>query len=167
MSISKKKGLLIVISGPSGTGKGTVIKLLKEKIPTLAYSVSVTTRQPREGEIDGKDYFFRTYEEFKQLLHDQAFLETAEVYGNYYGTPKAYVEKLISEGKDVILEIDTVGAQKVKKQFPDAVLIFIAPPTVNSLKARLSKRGTESEEVKAKRIIESKIAATHSKRSCP
>ncbi len=152
MTNRKKRGLLIVISGPSGAGKGTVIKLLKENIPTLEYSVSVTTRAPRAGEVDGKDYFFRTYEEFKMLVHEQAFLETAEVYGNYYGTPKAYVEKLLSEGKDVILEIDTVGAENVKKQFKDAVLIFIAPPSSETLKERLEKRGTESDLVKAKRL---------------
>ncbi len=147
-----KKGLLIVISGPSGAGKGTIIKEIKNLIPEVAYSVSVTTRAPREGEVDGKDYFFRTYEQFKQMMHENAFLETAEVYGNYYGTPKSYVDKLMKEGKDVILEIDTVGAKNVKKQYPEAVLIFIAPPTAKDLAARLSKRGTESTSVMNKRL---------------
>lgn len=152
MTTKRQKGLLIVVSGPSGTGKGTVIKLLKERMSNLAYSVSVTTRAKREGEVDGVDYFFKTYEEFKQMAHENAFLETAEVYGNYYGTPKAYVEKLLNSGKDVLLEIDTVGASNVKKQFPGSVLIFIAPPTASALKERLEKRGTESESVKARRL---------------
>jgi len=147
-----KKGLLIVISGPSGAGKGTVIRAIKERNGDIAYSVSVTTRAPREGEVDGRDYFFRTYEQFKDMLHNNEFLETAEVYGNYYGTPKTYVEKLLMDGKDVILEIDTVGAQNVKKQFPSAVLIFIVPPAAKDLQERLDKRNTETDEVKAKRL---------------
>ena len=147
-----KKGLLIVVSGPSGAGKGTIIKEIKNLIPDISYSVSVTTRAPREDEVDGKDYFFRTYEQFKEMMHENAFLETAEVYGNYYGTPKSYVEKLMKSGRDVILEIDTVGAKNVKKQFPEAVLIFIAPPTSKDLAARLQKRGTESTSVMNKRL---------------
>lgn len=147
-----KKGLLIVVSGPSGAGKGTIIKEIKNLIPDISYSVSVTTREPREGEVDGKDYFFRTYDQFKQMMHENAFLETAEVYGNYYGTPKSYVEKLMKSGSDVILEIDTVGAKNVKKQFPEAVLIFVAPPTSKDLAARLQKRGTESTSVMNKRL---------------
>ena len=147
-----KKGLLIVISGPSGAGKGTIIKRLKDEMPSISYSVSVTTRAPREGEVDGRDYFFKTYEEFKDMLHHNEFLETAEVYGNYYGTPKSYVQKLLMDGKDVILEIDTVGAGNVKKQFPSAVTVFIVPPNAKDLARRLDKRGTESEEVKNKRL---------------
>ena len=147
-----KKGLLIVISGPSGAGKGTIIKRLKDEIPSISYSVSVTTRAPREGEVDGRDYFFKTYEEFKDMLHHNEFLETAEVYGNYYGTPKSYVQKLLMDGRDVILEIDTVGASNVKKQFPSAVTVFIVPPTANDLVDRLNKRGTETEEVKNRRL---------------
>ena len=147
-----KKGLLIVISGPSGAGKGTIIKEIKKSIPDICYSVSVTTRAPREGEVDGRDYFFRSYEEFRDMLHHNEFLETAEVYGNYYGTPRSYVEKLLMDGKDVILEIDTVGAENVKKQFPSAVLVFIVPPTTSDLVDRLNMRGTETEEVKNKRL---------------
>ena len=149
-----KKGLLIVISGPSGTGKGTIIKEIKNLIPDVSYSVSVTTRQPREGEVDGKDYFFRTYEQFKQLMHENAFLETAEVYGNYYGTPKSYVDKLMKEGKDVILEIDIQGALKVKENYPDGVFIFILPPSMSVLRKRLTGRGTETPEAIEMRLGE-------------
>ncbi len=140
-----QKGLLLVLSGPSGTGKGTVLKELMKIYPNIAYSVSVTTRKKREGEVEGRDYYFRTYEEFKEMLHENRFLETAQVYGNYYGTPTAQVESLREEGKDVLLEIDTVGAANIKAKYPDAVLIFMLPPALSELSERLVKRNSETE----------------------
>lgn len=141
-----KKGILVVISGPSGVGKGTVLKLLRERNSNITYSVSVTTRAKRPGEEDGKDYFFKDFDEFKDMMHDNEFLETAEVYGDYYGTPKKQVLNMLNAGKDVILEIDTVGAMNVKKQYPEALLIFILPPSIDELYNRLVGRGTESQE---------------------
>ena len=113
--LTKPQGLLLVVSGPSGAGKGTICNLLREKLPELAYSVSVTTRQPRPGEVDGQDYFFKTVPQVKDMIFRGELLEYAQVYGNYYGTPKPYVQKLLDEGKDVLLEIDIQGACKSKK----------------------------------------------------
>lgn len=141
-----KKGILVVISGPSGVGKGTVLKLLRERNSNITCSVSVTTREKRAGEEEGKDYFFKDFDSFKDMMHDNEFLETAEVYGNYYGTPKKQVLDKLNSGKDVILEIDTVGAINVKKQYPEALLIFILPPSVDELYNRLAGRATESQE---------------------
>lgn len=141
-----KKGILVVISGPSGVGKGTVLKLLRERNDNIVYSVSVTTRAKRPGETDGKDYYFKDYDQFKNMMHNNEFLETAEVYGDYYGTPKKQVLDMLDAGKDVILEIDTVGAVNVKKQYPEALLIFILPPSIDELYNRLVGRGTESQE---------------------
>lgn len=154
------KGLLIVLSGPSGTGKGTVLKKLMEMYPNISYSVSVTTRKKREGEVDGRDYFFKTYEEFKHMLHNNEFLETAEVYGNYYGTPVKNVEALRRKGRDVLLEIDTVGAANIKKKFKDAVLIFMVPPAMSELSDRLVMRNSETDaDMKLRRnAAESEIA---------
>lgn len=141
-----KKGILVVISGPSGVGKGTVLKLLRERNDNIMYSVSVTTRAKRPGETDGKDYYFKDFDQFKNMMHNNEFLETAEVYGDYYGTPKKQVLDMLDAGKDVILEIDTVGAVNVKKQYPEALLIFILPPSIDELYNRLVGRGTESQE---------------------
>lgn len=141
-----KKGILVVISGPSGVGKGTVLKLLRERNDNIVYSVSVTTRAKRSGETDGKDYYFKDFDQFKNMMHNNEFLETAEVYGDYYGTPKKQVLDMLDAGKDVILEIDTVGAVNVKKQYPEALLIFILPPSIDELYNRLVGRGTESQE---------------------
>ncbi len=141
-----KKGILVVISGPSGVGKGTVLKLLRERNDNIVYSVSVTTRAKRPGETDGKDYYFKDFDQFKNMMHNNEFLETAEVYGDYYGTPKKQVLDMLDAGKDVILEIDTVGAVNVKKQYPEALLIFILPPSIDELYNRLVGRGTESQE---------------------
>jgi guanylate kinase len=143
----KKKGLLIVVSGPAGVGKGTVNAALMQKHPEIRMSVSVTTRAPRPGEIEGVHYFFRTKEEFDRMIEEDAFLEYMHVFGmNYYGTPKAFVETERNKGNHVILEIDVQGAMKVKSRCPDAVLVFIAPPSLKVLKDRLVGRGTETQE---------------------
>lgn len=142
-----KKGLLLVVSGPAGVGKGTVNAALMAKHPEIKMSVSATTRAPRPGEIDGVHYFFKTKEEFDRMIEDDAFLEYMHVFGmNYYGTPKAFVESERIKGNHVILEIDVQGAMKVKAACPDAVLVFIAPPSLRILKERLVGRGTETQE---------------------
>lgn len=141
-----KRGVLIVLSGPSGAGKGTICKALLEKSDNLFLSVSATTRSPRVGEIDGVNYHFISKDEFKTKITQDGFIEYAEVYGNFYGTPQANVEEMLEEGKDVILEIDIQGALKVKEKVKDGVFIFILPPSMEELKARIIKRGSETEE---------------------
>lgn len=141
----KQKGLLIVISGPSGTGKGTVCKALLDK-NDFWISVSATTRSPRLGEVEGKSYYFLKKDEFVSKINNNDFLEYAEVYGNFYGTPKSKVLEMIEQGKDVILEIDIQGALKVKDNYPEGVFIFILPPSMEELKNRIIKRGTETPE---------------------
>lgn len=146
------KGILVVVSGFSGAGKGTVMKRLLEKYMDYALSVSATTRNPREGEVDGREYFFRTKEEFEKLIEEDALIEYAQYVGNYYGTPRSYVEEQLSQGKNVILEIEIQGAMKVKEKIPEALLVFVTPPTVEELKNRLVGRGTETEDVIADRL---------------
>lgn len=141
-----KEGILSVVSGFSGAGKGTIMKALLEKYDNYALSISATTRAPREGEADGREYFFRTREEFEQMIADDELYEYAEYQGNYYGTPKAYVNEQLALGKDVILEIEVQGAAKVRTKRPDTVLVFVTPPTAKELERRLLKRGTESPE---------------------
>lgn len=146
-----EKGFLIVISGFSGAGKGTVVKRLVEKYG-YSLSISATTRAPREGEEDGREYYFKTEAEFQNLIDYNGFIEWAQYVDNYYGTPRKFVEKEMAAGRDVILEIEVQGAMNVKQQYPDSLLIFVSAPDVESLKNRLAKRGTESEEVIAKRL---------------
>ena len=142
------KGHLIVVSGFSGAGKGTLMKRLMEKYKeTYALSISATTRQPREGEADGREYFFKTKEEFEKMIAKDELIEYARYVENYYGTPRTYVEEQRNAGKDVILEIEIQGALKVKQAFPDTLLLFVVPPSAGELKKRLVGRGTESMEV--------------------
>lgn len=150
----KNRGILTVVSGFSGAGKGTIMKeLMKKYEDTYALSISATTRSPRPGERDGIEYFFKTREEFEQMIAEEALIEYAQYVGNYYGTPRAYVEEQLKAGRNVILEIEIQGALQVKKKFPDTLLLFVTPPSVEELKKRLVGRGTESMEV-----IESRLA---------
>ena len=142
----KERGLLVVISGFSGAGKGTLIRELLHQYPNYRLSVSATTRAPRAGEQNGKDYFFVSRERFEEMIAHRELIEYASYVGNYYGTPKAYVEEMLEAGSDVILEIEIQGALKVKEIFPEAVFVFIAPPNAETLEQRLTGRGTESKE---------------------
>lgn len=151
------KGLLIVLSGPSGVGKGTVRKAIFDHPETnLQYSISMTTRDKRKGEIDGVDYFFKTHEEFEALIEQDKFIEYANYVGNYYGTPVDYVKETLLNGHDVLLEIEVEGAKQVREKFPDALFIFLAPPNLAQLEERLIGRGTDSKEVIDRRIKEAK-----------
>lgn len=141
------KGLLVVISGFSGVGKGTLMKELISKYDSYALSVSATTRAPRNGEENGREYYFKTKEEFEEMIEKDELLEHACYVGNYYGTPKQYVEDMKEKGKDVILEIEVQGAKKIKEKVPDAVTVFVVPPSAEELKNRLVGRGTETEDV--------------------
>lgn len=140
--MNNNEGVLLVLSGPSGAGKGTICKGLQKDIP-IEYSVSATTRPPRVGEVHGKDYFFLDKENFENKIRENGFLEWAKVYDNYYGTPMDYVQSVLAQGKDCILEIDPQGAKQVKKKKPDAVYVFIIPPSMQELERRLTQRGTE------------------------
>ena len=148
------EGCLIVISGPSGAGKTTLCSMLLKEFPNLEFSVSFTTRPPRPGEVNGKDYWFVSKEEFLKRIEEGDFLEWAEVYGNLYGTSKSQIEKALKEGKNLLLVLDTQGALRVKELFPEAVLIFILPPSLEELERRLRKRGADGEEVIARRLKE-------------
>jgi guanylate kinase len=152
-----EKGLLIVLSGPSGVGKGTVRKkIFSQPDVNFEYSISVTTRKPREGEVDGVDYFFKTREEFEKMIQNDELLEYAEYVGNYYGTPIDYVQKTLNEGKDVFLEIEVKGAKQVREKFPDGLFIFLAPPSLSELQQRIVSRGTESKELILNRMDEAR-----------
>ena len=146
------KGSLVVVSGFSGAGKGTLMKNLLAKYNNYALSISCTTRKPREGELDGREYFFKTKEEFEEMISKDELVEYARYVDNYYGTPKEFVRSQLDAGKDVLLEIEIQGALKIKEKFPEAVLVFITPPSGEELKSRLIGRGTESPEVVEKRL---------------
>lgn len=150
----KDEGILLVVSGPSGAGKGTICSAVREKYPDLEYSISMTTRTPRNGETEGVSYFFRTDEQFKKLVEEDAFLEYARVYDHYYGTPKKYVLDKIQAGRSVLLEIDIQGAMQVKKRYPKGVFVYIVPPSLEILSQRIHARGTDSEEVIQNRLAQ-------------
>ncbi|MDE7131268.1 MAG: guanylate kinase [Lachnospiraceae bacterium] len=148
----KRKGILIVVSGFSGAGKGTLVKKLLEEYEGYALSISATTRQPRPGEEDGREYFFLQKEQFERKIAENGLIEYACYCENYYGTPREYVEQQLADGKDVILEIEIQGALKIKKQYEDALLLFVMPPSAEELRRRLEGRGTETKEVIDKRM---------------
>lgn len=154
-----KKGILIVVSGFSGAGKGTIMKELLKRYDNYALSISATTRQPREGETDGREYFFKTADEFEKMIAKDELIEYARYVENYYGTPRAYVEEQLENGKDVILEIEIQGALKVKEKLPDTLLLFVTPPSAAELEHRLVGRGTETREVIASRMHRAKEEA--------
>lgn len=150
----KRRGILFVISGPSGVGKGTIREALLKNMQDIEVSVSATTRPPRPGEVHGKDYFFLSRDEFKKMIEEDKFLEWANVYQNYYGTPRDFVIENLQQGKDVLLEIDIQGAMQVKSKMPEGVFIFIYPPDIKTLSERLCTRGKDSKE-----SIERRLAA--------
>lgn len=147
-----KQGILLVVSGPSGAGKGTVCNALLQKYPDLGYSVSMTTRKPREGEIEGKDYFFVNKEDFEQKIKEDQLLEYARVYENYYGTPRSYVLDKLNQGEDILLEIEMDGAHQVKDKFRDGIFVFILPPSLDDLAMRLRKRAKDDDHAIQKRL---------------
>ena len=151
-----QKGIIIVVSGFSGAGKGTVMKALTAKYDKYALSISATTRNPRPGEENGREYFFVSNEEFEKLIKENGLIEHAGYVDHYYGTPRKFVEQQLDAGKDVILEIEIQGALQIKEQYPEAVLLFIMPPSAMELKKRLTGRGTETEEVIAQRLQRAK-----------
>ena len=159
-----KRGTLIILSGPSGVGKGTVREeLFKNDDLNLAYSISMTTRKPRANEVEGVDYFFIEEEMFKEMIENNELIEWAQFVGNYYGTPRGYVEELLNEGKNVVLEIEVQGATQVKNMFPDALSIFIVPPSLEELENRIRNRRTECEEIVIQRLNKAKheLTLTH------
>ena len=148
----KDKGILIIVSGPAGSGKGTVIKILREMMPGLGYSVSATTRAPRPGEVEGVNYYYKTKEEFERMLENGEIVEHTVYMDNYYGTPAAEIRRCLDGGVDLILEIEVEGAMQIKRLFPDSVAVMLIPPCYELLESRLRGRGTETEEVILRRL---------------
>ena len=151
-----REGLLVIISGPSGTGKGTLVKLIRQRNENIRLSVSVTTREPRDGEKSGESYFFKTVDEFKAMIENDEFGEWVEYCDNFYGTPGKYIEECNEKGMDVILEIEVEGAQNIKNKFPGCVSVFILPPSFEELKKRIVGRATEENSVIEKRLIKAR-----------
>jgi len=156
-----KSGLLVVVSGPAGVGKGTVVSRAREKNDDIVYSVSATSRKPRPGEIDGVNYYFVSRERFREMIRKKELLEWVEYCGNFYGTPKAYVEDQLKKGHIVLLEIEVMGAGNIKKQYPECVSIFIAPPDLDELKKRITSRGTEPPDVIEERMHKAEKEMEH------
>ncbi|UOE92893.1 guanylate kinase [Alkalihalobacillus sp. LMS39] len=154
--MKKEKGLLIVLSGPAGVGKGTVCTALRKENTDIQYSVSATTRSPRAGEVDGVNYFFKSREQFEAMIEKNELLEWAEYVGNYYGTPIDYVRQTLEAGTDIILEIEVQGALKVRERFPEGVFIFLMPPSLAELRKRIQGRGTETADIIDKRMTVAK-----------
>ncbi|MFD2616937.1 guanylate kinase [Terrilactibacillus laevilacticus] len=152
----REKGLLFILSGPSGVGKGTVCRALRKRGTSLKYSISVTTREPRKGEVEGVHYFFKSREEFKEMVRNNKLLEWAEYVGNFYGTPIDYVKETLDSGQDVILEIEVQGALQVKERFDEGIFIFLAPPSLQELKKRITGRGTETASLIENRLTMAK-----------
>jgi guanylate kinase len=144
--LDNKRGIVLVISGPSGSGKGSILSKIKEEDKKIVYSVSATTRLPRENEIDGLHYHFKTIEQFEKLIKNGEFIEWVSFCGNYYGTPLRQIKDSIDEGKDILLELEVEGAKKIKENIPESVLVFVMPPSYDELKSRISNRGTESKD---------------------
>ncbi|MBQ8795181.1 MAG: guanylate kinase [Clostridia bacterium] len=161
--MENKRGKLFVYAGASGVGKGTIMKELLKKNESIKLSVSATTRSPREGEVDGREYFFVTKEKFKEMIAQEGFLEHAQYCDNFYGTPKAYVDEQLDKGYNVFLEIELQGAQNVLRLRPDAVSIFVMPPSVDELERRLRTRGTETEEAIIKRLSQAQVEMDNAK----
>lgn len=155
--MSQEQGLLIVLSGPSGVGKGTVCSALRKRNVPFVYSVSATTRSPREGEVDGVNYFFKTKAEFERMIEQGELLEWAQYVQHYYGTPRRFVEEQLNKGNDVLLEIEVQGAKQVKQKYPHGVFIFLMPPSLDELRERIIGRGTESKEAIEKRIAQAQL----------
>ncbi len=155
------KGILVVVSGFSGAGKGTLMKALMNRYDNYALSISATTRNPREGEEHGREYFFKKVEEFEKMIAQDELIEYARYVSHYYGTPRNYVEEQLEQGKDVILEIEIQGALKVKEKFPETLLLFVTPPSASDLESRLVGRGTETKEVIASRLARAKEEANY------
>jgi guanylate kinase len=156
-----KGGLLIVVSAPSGTGKGTLIKHLMEKNNNIRLSVSATTRKPRQGEIEGQNYFYKSLDEFKKMVENDELIEWVEYCDNFYGTPRQYVDESLDNGLDVVLELEVEGAYNIRNKYPDCVLVFILPPSFDELRKRIENRGTENPEVILKRMDKARKEVTY------
>ncbi|MCR5675964.1 MAG: guanylate kinase [Lachnospiraceae bacterium] len=159
--MAERRGIIVVVSGFSGTGKGTLMKQLTARYDNYTLSVSMTTRKPREGEVDGREYFFTTDENFEKLISEGQFIEHAGYCGHYYGTPREFVDRMLASGKDVLLEIEVQGALQVREIYPDAVLLFVTAPSAAELVNRLNKRGTESPEIIAQRMARAREEARY------